>query len=32
MSHGNLLLEGKASDLASRRDLLEASYLGGDPH
>ena len=32
LSHGNLLLEGKASELASRRDLLEASYLGGDVH
>ena len=32
MSHGNLLLEGPASELASRRDLLEASYLGGEPH
>jgi branched-chain amino acid transport system ATP-binding protein len=32
LSHGNLLLEGKASELANRRDLLEASYLGGDVH
>jgi branched-chain amino acid transport system ATP-binding protein len=32
LSHGQLLLEGPASELASRRDLLEASYLGGDVH
>ena len=32
MSHGNLLLEGPASELMSRRDLLEASYMGGETH
>jgi branched-chain amino acid transport system ATP-binding protein len=26
--HGNLALEGRASELAQRRDLLESSYLG----
>ncbi len=29
MNHGNLVLEGTADELRSRRDLLEASYLGG---
>jgi branched-chain amino acid transport system ATP-binding protein len=28
LSHGECVLEGKGSDLATRRDLLEASYLG----
>jgi branched-chain amino acid transport system ATP-binding protein len=28
MSHGDVVLSGRASDLASRRDLLTASYLG----
>ena len=30
MSHGEIVLEGTASDLMERQDLLEASYLGGD--
>jgi branched-chain amino acid transport system ATP-binding protein len=30
MSHGEVVLEGAASELIERRDLLEASYLGGD--
>lgn len=29
MSHGEVVLEGAASELIERRDLLEASYLGG---
>jgi branched-chain amino acid transport system ATP-binding protein len=29
MNHGNMVLEGTAQELLSRRDLLEASYLGG---
>jgi branched-chain amino acid transport system ATP-binding protein len=29
LNHGALVLEGTASDLLSRRELLEASYLGG---
>ena len=32
LNHGNLVLEGPASELMARRDLLEASYLGGDVH
>jgi branched-chain amino acid transport system ATP-binding protein len=28
LNHGNLVLEGAASELLGRRDLLEASYLG----
>ena len=28
MNHGELVLEGDAAHLATRRDLLEASYLG----
>ena len=30
MSHGDLVLEGSAAELMGRRDLLEASYLGGE--
>lgn len=29
MSHGEMALSGDAADLLERRDLLEASYLGG---
>ena len=29
---GNLVLEGTAAELLERRDLLEASYLGGEIH
>lgn len=29
MSHGEIVLEGAAAELMERRDLLEASYLGG---
>ena len=32
LNHGNLMLEGTASELLARRDLLEASYLGGEVH
>lgn len=32
LNHGDLVLEGTAADLLARRDLLEASYLGGDVH
>jgi branched-chain amino acid transport system ATP-binding protein len=28
LSHGRLVLEGKAADLRGRRDLLQSSYLG----
>ena len=30
MSHGEIVLQGPASELIERQDLLEASYLGGD--
>tara|TARA_B100002052_G_C15721353_1_gene524296 strand:+ start:71 stop:847 length:777 start_codon:yes stop_codon:yes gene_type:complete len=30
MSHGEIVLEGSAGELAERQDLLEASYLGGE--
>ncbi len=30
MSHGEIVLEGSAGELAKRQDLLEASYLGGE--
>ena len=30
MSHGDIVLEGTAAELMDRRDLLEASYLGGE--
>jgi len=30
MSHGEIVLEGTAAELMDRRDLLEASYLGGE--
>ena len=29
LSHGDLVLEGSAEELRTRRDLLEVSYLGG---
>jgi branched-chain amino acid transport system ATP-binding protein len=32
MNHGSLVLEGTAAELLERRDLLEASYLGGELH
>ena len=28
LNHGELVLEGRADDLRSRRDLIEVSYLG----
>ena len=28
MNHGEVVLEGEGKELARRRDLLEASYLG----
>ena len=30
MNHGELVMSGSASDLLESKDLLEASYLGGD--
>jgi branched-chain amino acid transport system ATP-binding protein len=30
LNHGTLVLEGTAQELLARRDLLEASYLGGE--
>ena len=30
LNHGELVMEGSATDLLARTDLLEASYLGGD--
>jgi branched-chain amino acid transport system ATP-binding protein len=30
INHGNLVLEGTGAELSARRDLLEASYLGGE--
>ena len=31
MNHGELVMSGSASELLDSKDLLEASYLGGDP-
>jgi branched-chain amino acid transport system ATP-binding protein len=31
MRRGSVVLEGPAEELRDRRDLLEASYLGGHP-
>ena len=30
MNHGEMVMEGSASELLERKDLLEASYLGGE--
>jgi branched-chain amino acid transport system ATP-binding protein len=32
LNHGDLVLEGTAAQLLARRDLLEASYMGGETH
>jgi branched-chain amino acid transport system ATP-binding protein len=32
LNHGDLVLEGTAAQLLARRDLLEASYMGGESH
>jgi branched-chain amino acid transport system ATP-binding protein len=32
LNHGDLVLEGTAAELLARRDLLEASYMGGETH
>ena len=30
MNHGELVMSGSASELLESKDLLEASYLGGE--